>query len=104
MTFIVIYSIVNVIAFVILAIVAFEYDNAAGEVYLFYPQLFEVLDDYEVNLAGKISAATIMSIVFAPAITLWYLFIMLTGIVMGGTILCAFLFDLFCKIFKKRKR
>ena len=101
MTFLVIGAVVNVLAFLIIAVVAYEYDNAAGEVYLFYPELFEVLDEYGVNLAGKISAATIMSIAFAPAITLWYL---LLGVTIGGAIACAFLFDLFCKIFEKRKR
>lgn len=101
MKFLTIYLVVNVVAFFVIMLTAYEYYNREGEVYLFYPQLFEVLDDYGVNLAGKISAATILSIAFAPAITLWYLLI---GIAIGGTILFALLFELFCKIFAKRRK
>lgn len=101
MTFLIIYAVLNALALVFIFLFATEWDNTAGEIFLIYPQMWEVLDDYEVNLAGKVSACTVISLVFAPAIILWY---SLVGVAVGACILAALIFHLFCKIFKKRNR
>lgn len=101
MIFLCIYAIFNVLAFLFTFVFAVERDNEAGEIFLIYPQMWEKLDDYEVNLAGKVSACTLISLAFAPAIIAWYA---LDGVAVGACILAALAFNLFCKIFKKRSK
>lgn len=100
MIFLGIYGAVNILALIITFVLAVDYDRD-GEIFLIYPQLWKSLDRYEINLAGKVSAMTLISLVFAPAILVW---LTLVGVAVGVCVLSALTFNLFCKIFRKRSK
>jgi hypothetical protein len=99
MTFLYIYGAVNMLALVgglmVLYVNYYDFDD----VFYIYPELWTALDEHEINLAGKVSLSTLISLVFAPAIIAYFAIL---GISIGIVFLGSWGFKLFCKIFKKK--
>ena len=69
------------------------------EIILLYPAIVKLLDAKEINNAGKITMCTLISIIFAPFLLLYFTVVFTVTII----IFLSFCFmDLFELLFKKR--
>lgn len=91
------YLIVNIFIWIALAITGMDAWNSYGFKYSFtYPWIWETLDDYDINIAGKLIICTLFTILALPAYILWLVTLGITWLAFG-------IAKLFCLIFKKRK-
>ena len=89
-TIIDIYMIINVVAFSFLIYIGVELEE-----WWVYTWILDIMDDYRINLAGKIIMFTVITVCFLPATLAWYALACLIYILCG-------LFKLFCKIFREK--
>lgn len=89
-TIIDIYMIVNVVALSLLLYVGID----LGEWWV-YSWALDVMGDYRINLTGRIVMCIILTILFLPAMLVWFIAVLIGYIIWG-------ILKVFCKIFREK--